>query len=48
MDAKDFVDIMTELMWIELEQELDIEFGIEDEELERKAQLLFTKVALSF
>jgi hypothetical protein len=48
MDRPEFVDVMTELMWIELEQELDLEFGIEDEDLEQRAKLLFLKVALSF
>ena len=48
MDSKDFVDVMTELMMIELDHELDLEFGVEDVELERKADLLFLKVALSF
>jgi hypothetical protein len=48
MDAREFVDVMDELMMIELDHELDLEYGTEDLELERKADLLFLKVALSF
>jgi len=48
MDRQEFVDLMDELMMIELDHELDLEYGVEDERAERTADLLFLKVALSF
>jgi hypothetical protein len=48
MDTKDFVDVMTELMIDELDYEFGVELGLDVEELERKAELLWLKVALSF